>query len=97
MSELKFTRQADEDLNDIWEYIAEDNPVAATEFIHTIEQKCQALADSPYMGVACGDLSPNLRKKPVEDYLIFYRPIKKGVEIIHILHGARKIEDLFQK
>jgi toxin ParE1/3/4 len=30
-------------------------------------------------------------------YLIFFRPIESGVEILHIAHGARDIERLFDE
>jgi toxin ParE1/3/4 len=29
-------------------------------------------------------------------HLIFYRPIKNGVEIIRVVHGARDNESLFE-
>lgn len=30
------------------------------------------------------------------NYLIFYRPIDGGVEVLRILHGARDIERIFR-
>ena len=30
-----------------------------------------------------------------DNYLIFYRPTERGVEIIRVIHGSRDIEDLF--
>ncbi|MDB6110837.1 MAG: plasmid stabilization system protein, partial [Pedosphaera sp.] len=30
-----------------------------------------------------------------DNYLIFYRPITNGVQVLHIYHGARDIEALF--
>lgn len=31
---------------------------------------------------------------PVGNYLILYRPIEAGVEIVRVLHGARQWRDL---
>ena len=36
------------------------------------------------------------RVKGFTKHLIFYRPIKNGVEIIRVIHGARDIESLFE-
>ena len=32
-----------------------------------------------------------------ENYLIFYRPIEDGIEVLRVLHGARDIEGLFRE
>jgi toxin ParE1/3/4 len=31
---------------------------------------------------------------PVGNYVILYRPIEAGVEIVRVLHGARQWQDL---
>lgn len=40
MYSLQFSPLAQDDLNNIWEFIAPDNPRAATRLIDLIEQKC---------------------------------------------------------
>lgn len=32
-----------------------------------------------------------------ENYLIFYRPLDDGVEILRVLHGARDIQRIFEE
>jgi len=32
-----------------------------------------------------------------KNYVIFYRPISEGIEVIRVLHGGRDIERLFQE
>lgn len=44
------TAQAEDDLIDIWLYIAQDNPAAADKLLDTIEEKGQLLADNPKLG-----------------------------------------------
>ena len=34
----------------------------------------------------------SFRIKNFENYLIFYCPIQDGVEVFHVLHGARDLE-----
>jgi toxin ParE1/3/4 len=48
------------------------------------------------MGRRRDELLPSLRSFPVEDYLIFYRPIEEGIEILRVVSGYRDLEALFQ-
>ena len=36
------------------------------------------------------------RIRGFENFLIFYRPIEDGIEVIRVLHGAREIERVFE-
>ncbi len=87
--------QALQDLDDIWDYIAEDNPRAADSFIDKIESKCITLANHPEIGPRCETLSPALRFLAINSYLIFYHPLDDGIEVVRVLHGARDIDNLF--
>jgi toxin ParE1/3/4 len=35
------------------------------------------------------------RVKGFERYLIFYRPLNDGIEVLRVIHGARNVEELF--
>jgi toxin ParE1/3/4 len=59
-------------------------------------EKCQALADTPGIGVLRKEYH-GLRKFSVGDYLIFYRQSQDDIEIIRILHGSRDIESIFNQ
>ena len=52
MPSIRRTAQAEEDLIDIWLYIAPDNPGAANRLLDEIEDKCSLLADNPQIGPA---------------------------------------------
>jgi toxin ParE1/3/4 len=49
------------------------------------------------MGRSRLELAPDLRSFPVGQYVIFYLPLPKGVEIVRVLHGARDIESILQE
>lgn len=84
---------AEADLADIWEYIAQNSPVNADRLIDRIFQTCQeSLASSPHLGRPREELSPGLRSLVLGDYIICYRPIDSGVEVVPVLHGRRDIE-----
>lgn len=47
---IKFARQADADLDDIYQYIAQDNPTAADRVVQRIVQAIAVLEDFPLLG-----------------------------------------------
>ena len=88
------TAQAEEDLIQIWVYIALDNPQAADHLLDVLDEKSHLLAENPRLGVECADIAPALRSWPVGSYLILYRELDHGAEIVRYVHGARRLQDL---
>jgi toxin ParE1/3/4 len=95
MNRCHFTTPALRDLIEIHDSIAGDSPIAAARWIEKLEGECQSLAAMPGMGRRREDLAPGLRSFPVGVYLIFYREVEDGVQILRVLHGARDINPLF--
>ena len=87
--------EAENDLDEIWWYIAQANPGNADKFIDEIEAICRKLARFKSMGRNRDELHPGLQSFPVGKYLIFYMPITGGIEIIRVLHGMMDIDALF--
>jgi plasmid stabilization system protein ParE len=50
MATLNWTAEAEYSLQDIFQYIAMDNPAAAAEVVEGIHQKAQSLLDHPLLG-----------------------------------------------
>ena len=86
--------EAEADIANIALYIAAENPSAARRWLDNIELRCRNLGETPGLGVARPDVRPDLRMFPVGNYVILYRPIEAGVEIVRVLHGARQWQDL---
>lgn len=95
MSIVRRTAQAEEDLIGIWIYIAQDNPAAADRLIDQFDGKFSLLAEQPALGPARDDIAPGLRYLPVGNYLILYRIIDGGIEVVRIVQGARNLKNLF--
>lgn len=96
MSHVTRTPQARRDAISIWQWVADDNPKAADRLLSRFNEVAALLAGKPGMGRARADLAPGLRGFPVGDYVIFYRPIPNGIDIVRIMHGRRDIgPDLF--
>jgi toxin ParE1/3/4 len=95
LPEIARFRQAEEDLFAIAERIAQDNPPAASRWLDRIERTLSRLATQPLMGEAVDHLRPGLRRFTEGNYVIFYESRKNGIGLVRVLHGARRIEDLF--
>jgi len=92
---LRRTAQAEQDLIDIWAYIARDNPAAADRLLDLLDEKSQALARNPQIGMAHDDVAAGVRHFPVGKYLVLYRDLGDGIEVVRYVHGMRRLRDLF--
>ena len=86
---------AENDLFEIWDYIADDSAARASAFVREIHQKFSTLASNPGLGRIRDDLAEGLRSFPIGRYVIFYRGIAEGIEIVRVLHGSRDMENIF--
>ena len=94
MLKIRIAETAGNDLEDIWKYVAQDNPDAARRLIKEITGKFKLLRDNPQIGRAENRLLSTLRRFPVSSYIIFYKPFDNGVEILRILHATRDLEKI---
>jgi len=95
MSRIRITPLAEQDLVEIWYFIAQDNPLAADRLLDLLGQKYTLLADNPNMGPARPDIAKELRYHPVGNYLLLYRVISGDIELVRVVHGARDVQSLF--
>lgn len=86
---------AEEDLEEIWSFVAERDVEAADRLIDEIIGRFDHLLAYPAAGRARHDLLVNLRSLPVKRYVIFYQPTEDGVEIFRVLHGSRDVQGEF--
>jgi toxin ParE1/3/4 len=92
MPSANLSDDAEDDLSDIWTYIALDNPRAADSFVAKIHKTCQLLSEFPGGGPLRPELARGLRSFPVGNYLILYRPASHGIDVARVLHGKRNIK-----
>ena len=90
----RLSPQAKSELEAIGDHIAGDNPTHAERFIERLTGKFVALGRNPRIGRARPELRSDLRSFPYGAYLILYRVIDDGVEIVRVVHAARNLEDL---
>lgn len=94
----RFTIPASRDVEAIMDYVADNNNFEAAErFLETINNNCERLAAFPGMGRKRDELALNVRSFPIYDYLIFYREIAEGIEVLRVVSGYRDLQDLFSQ
>lgn len=98
---LTFSKEAIADLDQLWLYIAEQDPQAADAVIDYLQDRLLSLARMPTMGRVRPDLWADthcfsIGKNPWRSgFLVFYRIGKNGIEIARILEGHRDISPEF--
>ncbi|MFK8254202.1 type II toxin-antitoxin system RelE/ParE family toxin [Ancylobacter terrae] len=86
--------------SDLWETvrrIADDNPAAALRWYDSIVERCRLLGEMPRMGTEHPQVRPGLRTFPVGNYLILYREAEGGADIVRVVWGARKWQELLER
>jgi toxin ParE1/3/4 len=95
MNRYKISRQAEQDLEDIWTYLAEKDSIAADVVLAQILNKFPMLAQFPATGRKRDDLLTGLRSFPAKPYVMFYTNRADSIEILRVLHQSRDIESEF--
>lgn len=91
MPQIRYTRRARRDLIALWSYIADHNRAAADRVYLRLEARIKVLEEFPEIGPLRPDIAPDARVLVERPYLILYRIISDLVQIVRILHGARRI------
>ncbi len=100
MRRLVYLLSAQDDLNDIYRYIARESKSRAIgeAFIHSLRQQCRRLASLPgSLGKPRPELRPDIRSFAFKGYVIFFRYEGERFEVVNILEGHRDILGHFQK
>ena len=94
MNRLVITPRAAEDIEDIAEMIALENLPAALRLVERFHEVARLLRDHPNIGVARDEIAARVRIFPIGNYLILFRALEDGAEIVRVIHGARRLEGL---
>lgn len=96
MSRLLRTSQANEDLLEIWTWIAleQETPERADYVLRELDSVAKFLAENPLLGQTADQYRPGLRMYPKWNFILFYEPLDDGILIYRVLHGARSLEEL---
>jgi len=93
----------EQDLPDIYTFIAEHDPAAAERVLDAVEETFRQLARHPDCGVPYATPNRKLRRLrmfPVSgfpNYLVFYRVETASIRILYVTHGARHLLRMFRR
>jgi toxin ParE1/3/4 len=94
---LRYLPVAADDLVSIFDWIADDSPSVASDFVDKLDQRIGQLETYPFLGRIPRDdklKSSGYRVLVIESYLVFYIVRGKAVEIHRVLHGSRNLDDI---
>jgi addiction module RelE/StbE family toxin len=88
--EIFWTRQAQEDLREIREFIARDAPRTAEAFVRQLRQSVERLYSFPESGQIVPEIgNPSIRELIRGHYRLIYRYQGRRVDMLAVYHGAR--------
>lgn len=93
MAEIRWSHEAAQWLKEIYEYIAQDNPIAAGKVVSGIYEKAQLLSDFPEIGYKYREEPEGeIRILLYGHYRIAYIITDGPIDILGVFHGALQIE-----
>jgi toxin ParE1/3/4 len=87
---VRYTVPAQADLEEIYNYLSQNNPHAAERVKRQIKTDAELLGEFPLIARESGIPGLRIRKVKRYPYLIFYTVSAEEVRIIHLRHGARR-------
>jgi len=96
MSRYVINVLASRDLNEIADYFVQTNLDVGERFFREFNRKCQQLTDFPSSGKRYPGVRADLRGLPLEGYIIFYRLLDDGIEILRVVNGRRNLPAIFK-
>lgn len=91
---LRVANRAAQDLRDVSDYIAQNDPVAAVNFVQKVTERFHLLQMSPGIGRNRPEIADSMRSSSVGDYLVLYRSFTGGIEIVRVVHAKRDLGKL---
>jgi toxin ParE1/3/4 len=92
---LLITRHAENDLAEIYDYIAADSPAGATAFVLQLEEKISTLATLPERASLIPEnslLGMDYRHLIHGRYRIIFRVYGDSVIVLRVIHGNRLLD-----
>ena len=87
---IRWTEGADNNLDQLFEYIALDNPLAAVATVHKIINAAQMLADYPTIGIRGRERGTRELVVAGLPFIIIYAVRRDDLVVIRVLHAAMK-------
>jgi toxin ParE1/3/4 len=97
MSFIVKSKDAQRDIDEISLHIAQTSVAAALRWYDDLDKSFRRIANAPGMGTAHDSIDPGLRSVAMGNYLVFFRKVRRGIEIVRVIHGARKWQRILKR
>ena len=95
MADYILARACYEDIASLEEYIARENPIAATKVVNALFDLCDSIGENPTLGHRHPCLmDTKYRVRTIYSYTIIYNPHTLPVRILRIIHAARNFKHI---
>jgi toxin ParE1/3/4 len=91
---LRITPLAAQDLEEIGDYVAQDNASRAVEFLAELQAHCEIIRRNPEGYRQRLVFSQTMRSCTNGNYVIFFESNDSEITIIRVLHGGRNLKAL---
>jgi toxin ParE1/3/4 len=92
---LRWTLPAVEQLREIFETIADDNPAAAVKMVKRIRLSIRQVTRMSYTGRMGRVGGTREVIVPGTSYIVAYRVLEDAIHVLAVLHGAQKWPECF--
>lgn len=100
---INITPKANQDLDDLFEFMAQNNPDIALRFFDAARETIARLALMPNIGNKYFTNNPHLKGlrkwgiKGFNNYLIFYLASENELTIVRIIHASRDFNSILEQ
>ncbi len=93
MTRVQFTERARDDVREIGRYVAHQSQSldVALRLLDSLGSRCEFYAENSELGERCPTLGEGVRRFVVGNYVVFYVPLYKGIQVLRVLHGSRDV------
>ena len=93
---IEFSRFVEIDLEEIADWIAQDNPGRAVSFIREFREGFRRIGEGPFLYQLRPDIGEDARLAVVGRYVVLFRIDDEVVRIERVLFGGRDLPPLFR-
>lgn len=83
------------DLEEIADYIAQDSPARAVDFVRRLRAKLAAIGEHPLAYQLRPEIGEDARLAPVGRYAILFRISDRSVRVERVVNGARDLPSVY--
>lgn len=90
---MVYSPEAQADLDEIFDFIAADNPRRARTYVEEIRQACRNLCETPFLGMKRPDLRPGLHILPLWRRIAIAYELPPGrVDVLRVFSAGQDYE-----